>query len=242
MTDEKMNVYQKLIKARKSISDMGLKMSGLNSYSNYKYYDLADFLPQVTKIFSDLGLIAIVTYSKEKATMTIYNCDDGNDKVSFDSPIPDFYEVKGQQPIQTQGAFETYSRRYLYLTALDLVEHEQTDNLDNKDLFSGKEKKEPEAKEPAKNPSGEPSDSQKLIDLMKGLDTASTAKFIDWCLEKFHVAPTALAEPRSVKYALAYLQAAIAKSQKGKPLTIAGEPVKAGSETIKEKVDDDLPF
>jgi hypothetical protein len=36
--------------------------------------------------------------------------------------------LKGTHPIQNLGAVETYSRRYLYVTALEIVEHDALDS------------------------------------------------------------------------------------------------------------------
>ena len=60
-----MNVYEKLAKARKMLKNKGLKMSGKNTYSNYEYFELADFIPEITNIEDELKLISIVNFDKE---------------------------------------------------------------------------------------------------------------------------------------------------------------------------------
>lgn len=146
MMDEtkKQNVYGKLLQTREDILGKNLKMGGRNNYSNYSYYELSDFIPSVIASFKKNGLIAIVSYTAETATMTITDTDDPKGQtIVIASPMPSVSEstTKGQQPIQTLGALETYERRYLYLSALDLVETDEVEALRKKEDEEGKEER-----------------------------------------------------------------------------------------------------
>lgn len=115
------NVYQKLQSARVQLQQETLKKSGKNTYVNYEYFHLSDFLPAINEIFEEIGLCSIVTFTKEQAVMTIYNSENTNEQIQFTSPSADV-TLKGCHPIQSIGAMQTYQRRYLYMTALEIVE------------------------------------------------------------------------------------------------------------------------
>ena len=48
-----MNVFEKLQKARVDLQKKELKKSGKNTYSNYDYFQLADFLPELNEIMDE---------------------------------------------------------------------------------------------------------------------------------------------------------------------------------------------
>lgn len=135
-----MNVYEKLAKARKMLKNKGLKMSGKNTYSNYEYFELADFIPEITNIEDELKLISIVNFDKEDAKLVVINCEDPKECIVFTSPMSTA-ELKGCHPVQNLGAVETYVRRYLYNIAYEIVE---SDAL-NKN--QGREEKKQDPKE-----------------------------------------------------------------------------------------------
>jgi hypothetical protein len=57
--------------------------------------------------------------------MVVYDTDDGSN-VTFTSPMGSA-QLKGFHEVQNIGAVETYQRRYLYVTALAIVEHDALD-------------------------------------------------------------------------------------------------------------------
>ena len=58
--------------------------------------------------------------------MTLFDIDDGS-KIEFTSPMGSA-QLKGCHEVQNIGAVETYQRRYLYVTALAIVEHDALDS------------------------------------------------------------------------------------------------------------------
>lgn len=118
-------VYAKLQEARIRLQAAPLKKSGHNKFAGYQYFELGDFLPTINQIFNDLGLCSVVSFDKELATLRIVDTAGGG-CITFTSPMADA-NLKGCHPIQNLGAVETYSRRYLYVTALEIVEHDALD-------------------------------------------------------------------------------------------------------------------
>lgn len=118
------NVYTKLLALRREVSDLRLTQGGKNTYSKYSYFELADFEPKVIPLFEKYGLLPIVDYTPTVATLTMVNVTNPQETIVFHSPMPDLISSmqKGNTLMQTQGSLETYSRRYLYLTALELVQ------------------------------------------------------------------------------------------------------------------------
>jgi hypothetical protein len=119
-------VHKKLMAARMSLQEATLKKSGHNKFAGYSYFELGDFIPTITEIFYNIGLCGVVSYDSEIASLTITDTDDGT-SIVITSPMAEA-NLKGCHPIQNLGAVETYTRRYLWVTAMEIVEHDALDS------------------------------------------------------------------------------------------------------------------
>ena len=119
-------VHKKLMQARILLQNAPLKKSGHNKFAGYSYFELGDFIPTINQIFADVGLCGVVSYDAEIASLTITDVDDGTN-IIITSPMADA-NLKGCHPIQNLGAVETYTRRYLWVTAMEIVEHDALDS------------------------------------------------------------------------------------------------------------------
>ncbi len=119
-------VHKKLMQARIMLQNAPLKKSGHNKFAGYSYFELGDFIPTINSIFNEVGLCGVVSYDSEIASLTITDTDDGTN-IIITSPMADA-NLKGCHPIQNLGAVETYTRRYLWVTAMEIVEHDALDS------------------------------------------------------------------------------------------------------------------
>ena len=119
-------VHKKLMQARIILQNAPLKKSGHNKFAGYSYFELGDFIPTINQIFNEVGLCGVVSYDSEIASLTITDTDDGTSLV-ITSPMAEA-NLKGCHPIQNLGAVETYTRRYLWVTAMEIVEHDALDS------------------------------------------------------------------------------------------------------------------
>ena len=122
-----MNVYQKLNLAREKFHSAEIKKSGHNKFANYYYFELADFVLPALKIFKEVGLTSVIRFETDIATMEIVNNEKPEDRIYITSPMSEA-SLKGCHPVQNLGAVETYVRRYLWVTALEIVEHDGLDS------------------------------------------------------------------------------------------------------------------
>jgi len=127
-----MNVYKKLNLARQDFHSSEIKKTGLNKFAGYTYFELGDFIVPAIKIFKDHGLIGIVSYGQEIAELRIINEDNPEEQITITSPMSEA-ALKGCHPVQNLGAVETYIRRYLWVSALEIVEHDALDMTTGKD-------------------------------------------------------------------------------------------------------------
>lgn len=127
-----MSVYTKLMKARLMLQSKKLSKSGKNTFAGYQYFELGDFLPTVQEIFAEIGLCGVVSFKADLATLQIVDTE-SNDSFTITSPMGSA-ALKGCHEVQNIGAVETYQRRYLWVSAMEIVEH------DALDATTGKEK------------------------------------------------------------------------------------------------------
>jgi len=122
-----MSVYKKLMDARLQLQSYPLKKSGNNKFAGYKYFELGDFLPAVQEIFSGLGLCGVVSFGKDDASLTIIDIENPADRIVIGTPMSSA-SLKGCHEVQNLGAVQTYLRRYLWVTAMEIVEHDALDS------------------------------------------------------------------------------------------------------------------
>ena len=135
-----MSIYKKIQIVKEKILTANLKKTGENRYAGFKYYELADFTPTIIKLCNEVGLFTKISFDNEVATLKIINSDKPEETEEYTSPMRDL-ELKGCNKIQALGGVETYSRRYLYMSAFDIIENDMFDAESGKDV----EKKEAKA-------------------------------------------------------------------------------------------------
>jgi len=123
---ENLEVYVKLAVARSKLRSKVLKKSGQNKFAGYNYFELGDFLHPIMEIFDEVGLIGIVSFTKEQAELRIVDTEMGGEIV-ITSPFGSA-ALKGCHEVQNIGAVETYQRHYLWVTAMEIVEHDALDS------------------------------------------------------------------------------------------------------------------
>jgi hypothetical protein len=161
------------MEARIALQGIELSKSGHNKFAGYKYFELGDFLPHIQTIFNKIGLCGVVSYNNEYASLCITDTDDST-VIVITSPMAEA-NLKGTHPIQNLGAVETYQRRYLWMTALEIVEHDILDASEPmkeapKAAPAPAPKRELEFKkdEPAAKPAPAPKAEAPKSDRMKG--------------------------------------------------------------------------
>lgn len=144
-----MNIYKKIQKVKKELSERELKKSGKNDYSGFSYYELGDFLPSIIELCDKYGLFTKVDFQDkfrlnttknnseeilttdtkigEEAILTIINTDKVNEKETYSCDVKEL-NLKGANSIQNYGGVQTYLRRYLYMNAFDIVEADMFDS------------------------------------------------------------------------------------------------------------------
>ena len=120
-----MTVHRKLMEARIRLQSTELKKSGVNKFAGYSYFELGDFIPAIQQIFYDVGLCGIVSFRSDYAELMICDTDDGT-MITITSPMAEA-NLKGAHPIQNLGAVLSYQRRYLWMAAMEIVEHDIID-------------------------------------------------------------------------------------------------------------------
>lgn len=132
---DKLNLMQKIMKARVLLSNQKLRKTGFNAHTNHRYYETADFLPALNKICNNLGIFIKQDFLKDYAVLTVFNSEDPKEE-----PISFKLEYLGDiasdnvrmTNIQKYGAILTYLERYLYCKAFDITEDDIYDALKTK--------------------------------------------------------------------------------------------------------------
>lgn len=125
-----MTIYKKLSDAKVQFQECDIKKTGYNKFGKWAYFELADFLPDVTKCLHDNGLVDLIDINNGVAYLWLHDTDDSEQQpISIQMPTAAI-DMKGSQPIQNLGAATTYMRRYLYMTLFNIVESDAYDDVE----------------------------------------------------------------------------------------------------------------
>ena len=128
-----MNIYQKLLRARAMFLEVDVKKTGKNMNLSFKYFELEDIVPAAIRIFEEVGIMPVVNFTSDTATMTMVNTDNPEETIAFTSPFNQVSPIvsnAGKQvtnEMMALGSSITYMRRYLYMIALDICENDDID-------------------------------------------------------------------------------------------------------------------
>ena len=129
---EKLNIYQKIMKARKMFQECEVKKSGKNDFQGFVYLELEDIVPPAIEICEELGLYSEVQPNGSDAigfaTMKIVNVDNPSEEVVYKIRSPTVNPDSGiNAKLQDTGRIQTYLRRYLYMLFLDIAVPDEVD-------------------------------------------------------------------------------------------------------------------
>jgi hypothetical protein len=198
------NIYQKIQRVRSELVSLNLKKSGKNTYSNFTYYELGDFLPALNQLMDVYGLATRFVIhpendgQKERAVLEVFNSERPEDKIVYFSETASVEIGKkrdgtgGADPIQNLGGKITYMRRYLLMMAFEIVE---SDSVENQDKV--KEKTQVDLDEESKKKILAATDLQELADVCKAIKEEKGPKYIREILNLYNARKEAIENDNS---------------------------------------------
>lgn len=120
------NVYQRLNTARTQFHGLKLAKTGKFPKGRGGYFELGDFIVPALSTFAQAGLSGVVSFGDGEARLDVVNVDDPSQVIRFCSPMGSA-SLQGCHEVQNIGAVQTYQRRYLWMMALEIVEHDALD-------------------------------------------------------------------------------------------------------------------
>lgn len=118
-----MNIYEKIQLIKEEFLKSNIKKSGKNKFANFTYYELADITPKIIELCNKHKVFSSFSFTNDLATLELINIENVEEKVIYTSPMEEL-ELKGCNKIQALGGTETYQRRYLYMSAFDIIEND----------------------------------------------------------------------------------------------------------------------
>ena len=125
-----MNIYERLQRLKVDVAETIKGKSGKNDFKGFNYLELTDFLPQTNKMEIEYGLSSkmepFILMDKETGLSTdclrlkIVCFDNPGEGLTWELPIKGA-AIQGATEIQNFGGALTYTRRYLWMLALDLA-------------------------------------------------------------------------------------------------------------------------
>lgn len=123
-------IMKKLLEARIKFAQANVNKTGKGVIdgNEYTFYTLNDIIPTKNNIFKELGMVDIITYNNQEAKLELFDTDDLKESITFTSPMPSDLRSVNPNQMMAIGGCQTYQRRYLYVTALDISEPDHVEN------------------------------------------------------------------------------------------------------------------
>ena len=155
MSEKKLkSVHEKMSVIKKELSKCKIPKSGHNKFAGFNYHELQDFMPFINDLNQKHGVNCVPRFLKKEGICTLKIVNTEDEQNYYEVVIP-FVEAqmlaKGGSPsnvdaIQRMGSTLTYNRRYLYMSAYDIIESDGVDSLPPQE----KPKTPPKEKAPVK--------------------------------------------------------------------------------------------
>ncbi len=128
---EKLNIYQKLNKARQKLCECNLKKTGSMQIGNrkYAYFELSDIQPSIVNICNELNLFLSFNFGSETSSLDVIDCEDTSSKITFTQQHDNLKinENVSSKYLQALGSKTTYLTRYLLIPAFMISEDDSTE-------------------------------------------------------------------------------------------------------------------
>ena len=124
---------EKIIKIKNRIYAEKIEKTGKNTFQNFNFFELKDFLPRLIQFMNEEEINDQFTIENNEAILILNYKDEKNTYkipfVMFDTPLNKAGK-ESMQPIQYLGALNTYYKRYLYLNAFSIAENDVIDAME----------------------------------------------------------------------------------------------------------------
>ena len=132
-------IYERIQLLREEIAGMNLKKTGDNQHMRFTYFELSDFLPQVTKLCVKYGLSPTLQFNDTSVHLMVFGSYETDKGVWVAYTVPrvstkiDECKTKDGRVLmksaQLMGMDISYYRRYLYMIFADLCEPDGLDAM-----------------------------------------------------------------------------------------------------------------
>ncbi len=113
-TTKTTNVYQKLLTARAKFLEANVEKTGKNMHLSFKYFELEDIVPTAIRIFNEVGLIPVVNFTADVATMNIINTDNPEESIPFVAPFNQIAPIVSNAGKQATNEMQARFFHHLY--------------------------------------------------------------------------------------------------------------------------------
>ena len=130
MCDTKnLTIFQKLNKVRLEFMKKPIEKSGKNKFAGFNYYELKDIIPTAIELLDKYNLCFVISFNEDDATAILIDSDTEK-TIEFKTHVEKLdVRAKGMNSAQARGAVETYARRRLWSSLLELTDGEVVDTI-----------------------------------------------------------------------------------------------------------------
>ena len=131
---QNMCIYEIVSHIQVELLNEPIKKTGWNPYGEFSFFELKDLLPPVLRLCEKYSCTPIFSFEEETGFLFIKKWGKNNECIKITSPLPKLERLPKMNLVQTNGTYQTYTKRYLLLNAFGIVEPELIDSLNLEEL------------------------------------------------------------------------------------------------------------
>ena len=135
-----MCILKKIAIIQRNLMSKDIPKSGYNNFAGFKYHELEDLIPPITRECFEQELILLFDFTDSEAILKITNWNDAKDFIPYKVPMPEIREMNKKMNImQSEGSYITYLKKYLLINAFLIMEKSSVEQI-NRDDHTHEEK------------------------------------------------------------------------------------------------------
>ena len=137
---KEMGIYERLGRMQYDLSQVNFQKSGHNQFGNFDYSELDDLQPEIIKCLYKYHCTLQFNFIDGIAYLDLVSWENEDDVIHTQLPMPKLEKMPKMNLAQSEGAYETYFKRYLLRNLFMLSSKEEIDAMDNTKDYNAKPK------------------------------------------------------------------------------------------------------
>lgn len=149
---KKMEIHERLGRIQYELTQESFSKSGHNAFGGFDYYELEDIQPMIIKKCYNYHVTIRLGFSDREAYIKLVSWENPQDFIIETLKMPELKQLPKMNLPQSEGAYETYFKKYLLRNLFLISAKDEIDSLEANNKSNGKKANKERNGEPIVRP------------------------------------------------------------------------------------------